>query len=144
MKKDKKEDFEKDWDKMKAENLQSRKQMKENSNLMKALKVTMQAQSIARGVISNPSAHFNNSKRAPRDEIDDADNENEGNTMDEAVEDTVTTNDNVESYNSITFFCNNLPHTILARCKNLSITLGQEYTVVDRMIAPHLNTSLRI
>ena len=104
--------------------------MKENSDLMKALKVTMQAQSIARGVLSNSLNSFQQLEDSSDDDNDDAGDDNEDDTMDEAVDDTVTNNDNVTSYTRST--CSkHIHHTILARCKKISIAPDQEYTTVE-------------
>ena len=113
------------------------KQMKNNNDMMHAMKVTMQAQAIASGTASNIECmnHFSNLAVDSEDDEDNVDDENPGDDFDGAVDepDDITSNSNVESYSKTLCSLSSppQPHTILAKCRKLSINPSSAYTVVD-------------
>ena len=74
--------------------------MKNNNDMMHAMKVTMQAQAITSGTASNIECmnHFSNLEVDSEDDEDNANDENPGDEMDGAVDepDDITSKSNVE------------------------------------------------
>ena len=140
------DDFEKDREDMKKQNEEMQEQMKTNNDLMKALKVTMQSQTIARGIMANSINPFQHLDMDTDDEADegDGDDANPDDAMNEAVDTTDNNNDDVTSYThsySIPVVPNTstISHTILARCKKLTVKPLEGYTVVDSGATVHMD-----